>query len=140
MAYRNKLKQAESARRHYDLNKNKCKIRARIFTNRQTQILREYISEFKRSNGCADCKNVDDRVLDFHHLSAAEKVLEVSTAAFRGWSLAKLKQEISKCAVLCANCHRIREWEKRQIVPKDVDVGSSEEDQLRLQSQLYLPL
>lgn len=47
-------------------------------------------------------------VYDFHHKDKSEKTKEVSylITANVGWE--KLKRELDKCVLLCANCHRIR--------------------------------
>lgn len=42
--------------------------------------------------------------LDFHHLNPSEKDLEVSLLT--RYSTKRVKDEIRKCVVLCANCHR----------------------------------
>lgn len=44
--------------------------------------------------------------MDFDHLG--DKRFLISSAARRGISFDKIKQEIAKCEVVCANCHRNR--------------------------------
>jgi hypothetical protein len=46
--------------------------------------------------------------MDFDHLPGFEKKTEVSVMAQQGWSLNNLKEEIAKCEVVCAVCHRVR--------------------------------
>lgn len=43
--------------------------------------------------------------LDFHHRDAAEKDFGIS---YKGHTkaLERLKKEVDKCILLCANCHR----------------------------------
>lgn len=61
----------------------------------------------KTTQGCGDCGfNTHPEALDFHHVE--DKTFSISAAACSGASLARLKQEIAQCIVLCANCHRIR--------------------------------
>jgi hypothetical protein len=50
--------------------------------------------EYKKTLRCADCGQSHPATLDFHHLDPA-------------------KEEIAKCVVLCANCHRIRHWNEK---------------------------
>ena len=59
------------------------------------------------SAGCVDCGNSDIRVLEFDHISN-DKFKNVS--ALRTGSLEKIKEEIAKCEVVCANCHKIRTY------------------------------
>jgi len=43
--------------------------------------------------------------MEFHHLDSSEKDFGVSHKGYtRGWL--KVKEEIDKCVMLCANCHR----------------------------------
>ena len=49
-----------------------------------------------------------------------DKVLDVSALSREGYSLNKLKQEIAKCDVVCANCHRrrtARQFEWYRVLP-----------------------
>ena len=43
--------------------------------------------------------------LDFHHLDPSKKGFEISTRGLtRSWE--KIKMELDKCILVCANCHR----------------------------------
>ena len=54
---------------------------------------------------CAHCGLIDDVcVYDFHHLDPSKK--ELSFGNRGGLSFDKLKPELDKCILLCANCHR----------------------------------
>lgn len=70
----------------------------------------DYIDSFKVV--CKDCGNTDARVLDFHHKDESTKVFTLASRRVAGYAKDKIKQEIDKCEVLCANCHRIHHWEK----------------------------
>jgi hypothetical protein len=64
-----------------------------------------HVLHILRRSPCRDCGERDPVVLDFDH--RADKRGNVSTMAT--WaSLATLGEEISKCDVRCANCHRRR--------------------------------
>lgn len=65
---------------------------------------RKYIFEFLTKNPCVDCGESDPIVLEFDHQK--DKKFCISTGGSRGYSLDKLKSEIEKCQVRCANCHR----------------------------------
>ena len=66
---------------------------------------RKYVLDYLLTHPCSQCGESDPRVLEFHH-DKGEKENEVSRLIGRGASLDKLKAEIEKCTVLCANCHR----------------------------------
>lgn len=86
---------------------------------------REFIRNYKAERGCADCGyNKDARALEFDHLPGMVKLFDVSAMRFRG-SWQQLHEEIAKCEVVCANCHRIRTDERN-------DSGRNREWDLRV--------
>ncbi|KKM20363.1 hypothetical protein LCGC14_1646200 [marine sediment metagenome] len=60
---------------------------------------------YKMTHPCEDCGCNDPRVLDFDHVRG-EKSFNLKEAKTR--PMAVILAEIKKCAVVCANCHRIR--------------------------------
>jgi len=59
---------------------------------------------------CTDCgKKFPPYVMDLHHVRG-KKAANISQMK-RG-SVKKLEEEIAKCDLLCANCHRIRHYSK----------------------------
>ena len=62
--------------------------------------------------GCHDCGAIyPDYVYDFHHLSGDTKVDNPSAILKRSWGAAK--EELDKCVMVCANCHRERHYGSR---------------------------
>lgn len=51
-------------------------------------------------------------VMDFDHLPGAVKSFGLGSAKAKG--TAAILAEIDKCEVVCANCHRLRTWVRRQ--------------------------
>lgn len=49
--------------------------------------------------------------LDFHHKDPLEKDFTIKDISCYGWE--KIKEEVSKCIALCANCHRQHHWKER---------------------------
>lgn len=70
--------------------------------NKTKQIMCEYLS----ANPCIDCLESDIIVLEFDHLE--NKKANIADMIRAGFSPQKLFEEISKCEVVCANCHRRR--------------------------------
>jgi hypothetical protein len=76
------------------------------------------IHRYKRMVGCERCGITDTRVLDLHHRDSSTvtrrngKRVSIAQMAYN-FSLTQVKNEIRECDVLCANCHRITEWEKQ---------------------------
>lgn len=56
-----------------------------------------------RKDVCIVCGEREKICLDWHHLR--DKDLEIAKICTKG-SLIRLKKELQKCVVLCANCHR----------------------------------
>lgn len=62
----------------------------------------------RKSNPCADCGGRFDPVaMDFDHVRG-RKVLNISALSRQQWSMEKLLEELEKCELVCANCHRVR--------------------------------
>jgi hypothetical protein len=72
-----------------------------------------YIQEIKNQLHCVDCGEQHPATLQFHHLHAQDKAFTIGEAVNKGFSLDRIKKEISKCIVLCANCHFIRHYNMR---------------------------
>lgn len=77
--------------------------------------IREFIQEYKRERSCVDCGfsgKVFPQVLDFDHLYDKKFIISGSSKTIS--SLRKVKTEIKKCELVCANCHRVRTFTKRK--------------------------
>ena len=72
--------------------------------------------EEKKKSGCIKCGEKRPYLLDFHHLNPEEKINTIAHM-IKSSSYDSLKNEIDKCVILCANCHR--EWHYfKQIKPE----------------------
>jgi hypothetical protein len=69
---------------------------------------REWLIAYLARNPCVDCGEKDIRVLEFDHLDPSTKHLPVAVLARGGFSLRRVIEEVSRCDVRCANCHRRR--------------------------------
>lgn len=70
---------------------------------------------FKRGKPCSDCENsFHPQSMDFDH--RGDKTMNVSVMAGRR-SWADILIEISKCDLVCANCHRVRTARRRLGLP-----------------------
>lgn len=57
---------------------------------------------------CADCKGqFDPCVMDFDHIDPSTKTANIGVLARRS-DVKRLMEEIAKCEIVCANCHRLR--------------------------------
>ena len=76
-------------------------------------LIADEVNDYKVKKGCAHCgytrwkKAVS---LDFHHENREDKIINVSSHWKTSWKqYEKMKKEMEKCIVLCANCHREEE-------------------------------
>lgn len=67
---------------------------------------RKFVYSYLLDHPCVDCGESDPITLEFDHLDSSLK--EHSISNMMGMSIEKIKLEISKCEVVCANCHRKR--------------------------------
>lgn len=65
----------------------------------------EFLVAFLREHPCADCGETDPVVLEFDHLR--DKKFNVA-AGLRDREWQSVLDEMAKCDVVCANCHRRR--------------------------------
>jgi hypothetical protein len=72
---------------------------------RRREKVRQMAVEYKGSS-CEICNyNRCINALEFHHLDPTKKDFGISAKGYaRSWE--KVKSEIKKCVLLCANCHR----------------------------------
>jgi hypothetical protein len=73
-----------------------------------TQKLRTFVFSYLSEHHCEICEENDPIVLEFDHLDPTQKSFNISdaTSGHTSKGLKTLKEEIAKCRVLCANCHR----------------------------------
>ncbi len=57
-----------------------------------------------QKNACIKCGDTRSYVLDFHHIDSATK--DFTIGQYKKGSQQTIQNEINKCVVLCANCHR----------------------------------
>ena len=62
-----------------------------------------WLANYKATQGCLTCGEDCPANLDFHHHSGT-KTLEMARVHALGPE--RIQEEIDKCLVLCANCHR----------------------------------
>lgn len=73
---------------------------------------RAIIDDFKSCLGCSRCGETNPHVLDFHHIDPTLKSFAISARLYTV-KLTQLQQEMEKCVVLCANCHRLEHLSSR---------------------------
>ena len=101
MAYKDNEKKKEYARQHY--KDNALYYREKADKHRKKKVA--WLKKFKETLTCEMCGEACSVCLEFHH-TGDDKKIDVAQAAHNAWSVEKMLEEIAKCNVLCANCHR----------------------------------
>lgn len=66
---------------------------------------KKYVKEYLEQHPCVDCGEADPIVLEFDHVRG-EKRDHISSLVSKSCSIEVIQEEIGKCEVRCANCHR----------------------------------
>jgi len=91
-------------------NRKKQVKRVSHINKRQIEEARKYVFEFLKNNACIDCGEKNPIVLEFDHKNPKDKSFIISAAlCTKSYITVDLvKNEMQKCDVRCANCHRIK--------------------------------
>jgi hypothetical protein len=74
----------------------------------------EELHLYKEKNGCADCRNrFPHYVLEFDHKPEYQKI-DVVYRVLRNYGAEAAWLEVKKCDVVCANCHKIRTYQREK--------------------------
>lgn len=81
------------------------KCHSKIVMNRWISLKEKIIQDM--GGKCADCgKSYSYEIYDFHHIDPTQK--EYNWKEMKGFNEKKRNKELSKCILLCANCHKSR--------------------------------
>jgi hypothetical protein len=69
-----------------------------------------WFREYKSALRCMVCGESHPATLDFHHRDPSTKVFDIGRGVSQCFPVARMLDEIAKCDVLCANCHRKLHW------------------------------
>ena len=111
MPYKNKEDQKACSDAWYQRNKEKHRE-----TAKRTRI--KHLSRwklFKSKVACAHCGFSHPAAIDFHHVVRDETHRAINFLIRRG-QFAAAYDELKKCILLCANCHRILHYNENKSV------------------------
>ena len=72
---------------------------------RRQASIRELLGQYLTGHPCVDCGVPDIRVLEFDHVRG-HKIKDIGKMLAIAAPLDRVKEELAKCDVRCANCHR----------------------------------
>ena len=96
----------QSVKKHYSENRQYYLDKTEKRNTASRLQISSYIRDYLSKNPCIDCVESDITVLEFDHKKNSGKLGAVSTLIRARCSLEKIKEEIEKCEIRCANCHR----------------------------------
>lgn len=102
-------RQRQASKRHYQ--KNRKKIIADV--NKYKIKKREEWQAYKKTLKCVQCGAAHPAIIDFHHVNRNDPNKQKVHKLICSGRFAAAYEEIKKCMVLCANCHRILHYEER---------------------------
>ena len=76
------------------------------YMKQKYQEKKQEINEIKSNCCCAKCSESRGYVLDFHHINPDTKENTIARLTSNSYRIDKVYDEMKKCIVLCANCHR----------------------------------
>ena len=94
----------EYQREHYRRNKKLYKAKAREYDKKYKIAVYEFLLEFCRG-GCEYCDEREFACLQFNHLEPEVKDFNIAMMISNKMPLQRIREEIEKCEVVCANCH-----------------------------------
>jgi hypothetical protein len=83
-------------------NAQRVLVLAQHFLGSKNGIIRTGITNAMKEPGCAICNEKDPVALVFHHVVPGQKRFDIQN---KSYSLPDFIIEMSKCIVVCANCH-----------------------------------
>lgn len=91
-----------------EVRKEKTRKASKAWARRQKKLLHEYVFQYLLDHPCIDCGESDPLVLEFDHIDPVNKKADICKLVTTNSRLSKVKKEIKKCEVRCANCHKRR--------------------------------
>jgi protein-arginine kinase activator protein McsA len=98
--------------KYYVENKDKYAQRGKV----RRKLWKDVIDTIKKDLKCSNCPENHISALDFHHTDPSKKDFNITTIRYKSFTPSNVKilnDEISKCIILCANCHRKYHWDEK---------------------------
>jgi ribosomal protein L44E len=114
-----KAKYKEYSAAHYKRNTEEIK----ATTKEKRSSMKKEWKAYKATLYCTKCGFNHTAALDFHHIDPSNKTGSVNQLVSDGRFKAAF-EEMEKCIVLCANCHRIHHHEERHAAKKKKKKGT----------------
>lgn len=102
---------------------------------------RKYEAVQLRGGKCERCGYATNMAaLDFHHRDPHTKKFQIDMRTFSNTSLDALKEELDKCELLCANCHREHHYPDYDMSTVAATVSSCDKSSFSSESGSICPV
>lgn len=81
---------------------------------RRKLLIKQWLKDYKKNLSCSKCDEDHPATLEFHHIKRHEKEKSIGNMTGDGFSIKKILEEIKKCEVLCANCHKKLHYKEKK--------------------------
>lgn len=117
---RQRESQAEYHRSWYLANRQKVLARARVQNKENTARARAYVRQAK-SGPCVDCGGrFHFAAMQFDHVRGTKR-FNIGDAIGSGRSIEQIRTELTKCELVCGNCHAVRTYEREMAHQESID-------------------
>ena len=113
MPIKDKEKRREYQREYMRKWYQKNKARHISYVRNRDKKIKNWLKEYKTTLQCERCGENHPACLDFHHINPHEKSFALGRVN-KFLSVKLLQEEIAKCRVLCANCHRKEHYKQKE--------------------------
>lgn len=104
----------EMQRKYREAHREEIRKASKSYALKRTTENRKLVKDYLLSHPCMDCGERDIIVLEFDH-ARGKKIAPVTTMVCPWFTEKTIREEIEKCDVVCANCHRRRTYSRRNI-------------------------
>jgi hypothetical protein len=112
---KNRERMRELRKVWYDKNKESERAKAKVRQSERRKDCYEWYYEYKLSLSCIKCGFSHPAALDFHHRDKDGKDFNPSQLIGQT-NKNRFLEEVQKCDVLCANCHRIHHYNENRNI------------------------
>jgi hypothetical protein len=113
MPYKDKEKRREYRKEYMRKWYQQNKAKHITYVRNRDKKIKDWLKEYKSSLSCENCGENHPACLDFHHIDPKEKDFALGRIN-KFLSIKLLQNEIAKCRVLCANCHRKEHYNQKK--------------------------
>ena len=97
-----------------------CKVCQNEYLKKHRRYIRSVVNRWKEIKGCSVCSFKGKHYqLDLDHRDPGTKNNKGNSRAYEpSWRMQRVKEELSKCDILCKNCHAEKTFKNKDHLPK----------------------